>query len=410
MVWARGVGEGVVWAKKLMWGSLRSLAVSWGGLSQSFTRPRYANIELAPNRNGTFFGYYDKTPFSPDDCLVLGMNRRSPEGGDLAIGYFDLNDENRFHVFGETTTWSWQLGARLQWMPGSESDTVCYNRLVDGGFGSVVQNVYTGRIEAEYNVPVYDISPDRRYAVSLNFARLYRVREGYGYGNLPDPTKGWLCPDDDGVVRLDLHSGRSEILLSMACLASFRPRKSMQGAEHYVNHLAFSPSGKRFFLLHLWRLDGKNYSRALTCDIEGRWPYVIEEEINLSHYAWQSDTTLLIHTSRHPHGVCFNLYQDGASGKRRIGEGVLTESGHPSYSPDRKRLVVDTYPNLTRRQRLLLCTDEGELLEEVGRFYSPPRFSGAQKCDLHPRWDRSGKRICIDASHRGYRAMYVIGL
>lgn len=222
------------------------------------------------------------------------------------------------------------------------------------------------------------------------------MREGYGYGNLPDRTGGEASPEDDGVVRLDLQTGRSEVLLSLSFLASFKPRPTMQGAEHYVNHLAFSPGGSRFLLLHLWRRDGKSYSRAVTCDIEGRSPYVIEEEVNLSHYSWQSDTNLLIHTSRHPHGVSFNLYRDGAPGRRRIGEGVLTESGHPSYSPDRKKLVVDTYPNLTRRQCLILCTSEGELIGEIGRFYSPPTFSGAQKCDLHPRWDRSGGRICID--------------
>jgi len=396
--------------KKIVRRTLLSLAATWGGLNQIVAHPRFSSIELAPNRKGTFFGYYDKTPFSLDDRLVLGMNRSHADGESVKIGYFDLHEGNSFHAFGETTTWSWQLGARLQWVPGRESDTVCYNRLVDGEFGCVVQNIYTGMNEAEYPVPIFDLSPDQRYAVGLNFARLHRMRKGYGYGNLPDRTDGNASPNDDGVVRLDLQTGRSEVLLSLAFLASFRPRPSMQGAEHYVNHLAFSPGGVRFLLLHLWRRDGKTYSRAVTCDIEGRRPYVIEEDVNLSHYSWQSDTTLLIHTSRHPNGVSFNLYQDGSTGMRRIGEAVLTESGHPSYSPDRKRLVVDTYPGLTRRQSLRLFTSEGELIEEIGRFFSPLRFTGAQKCDLHPRWDRSGSRICIDSSHHGYRAMYLIKL
>lgn len=397
-------------AKQVLRGNLQSLAAACGGLAETFLPSQKGITELAPNHNGTFFGYYDKTPFSFDDRLVLGMNQRSSDEDSIEIGYFDLHEGNRFHSFGTTTTWSWQLGARLQWVPGKDSETVCYNRLVDGRLGCVTQNIFTGQTEAEYTVPIFDLSPDRRYALGLNFARLHRMRKGYGYGNLPDRSDGNASPDDDGVVRLDLQTGRSELLLSLAFLSSFRPRSTMLGAEHYVNHLSFSPSGSRFLVLHLWRRDGKTYSRAVTCDIDGRSPYVIEEAVNLSHYSWQSDTNLLIHTSRHPSGVSFNLYKARCSGKRRIGEGVLRESGHPSYSPDRKKLVVDTYPNMFRRQRLILCTGEGELISEIGRFYSPPKFSGEQKCDLHPRWDRTGSRICIDSSHRGYRAMYLIKL
>jgi hypothetical protein len=236
------------------------------------------------------------------------------------------------------------------------------------------------------------------------------MRKGYGYGNMPDPTQGIACPEKDGIIRIDLTTGESETLLSLASIAALQPLQSMDDAEHYVNHISFSPGGTRFMFLHLWRKDGKSFSRAVTCDIDGREPYVIDEDVNLSHYAWQSESTLLIHTSRYPNGVSFNLYRDGKPGRTTIGKHVLTESGHPSYSPDGARLIVDTYPDITRRQRLLLCAPDGSLIEDIGHFYSPRKFSGNAKCDLHPRWDHRGKRICIDSAHRGRRSMYIINL
>jgi hypothetical protein len=389
---------------------IRRLRSGCGRLTQAVSGNRREIVELSPNRNHTFFGYYDKTPFSLDDGLILGMNLRTTGGDTLDIGCFDLRRGNRFEAFGETTTWSWQLGARLQWLAGRENEIVGYNKAVGGRFGFVLQNVRTGKIEAEYPDPVFDVSPDGRHAVGLNFARLHRMRPGYGYENFPDPSAGQPCPDGDGIVLLDLETKSSKLLLSLPALATLKPRSSMEGAVHYVNHASFSPSGKRFMFLHLWKRGRESFSRPITADIDGREPYVIEDEVNLSHYAWKSDSELLIHTSKRPFGTQFNLYEDLTGNRRTIGEDVLRESGHPSYSPDGGRLIVDTYPDGTRRQRLLLCTSDGDLIEEIGRFHSPIKFSGGEKCDLHPRWDRSGTRICVDSAHKGRRAMYLIGL
>ena len=71
-------------------------------------------------------------------------------------------------------------------------------------------------------------------------------------------------------------------------------------------------------------------------------------------------------------------------------------------------LLVDTYPDKYRRQNLILYTADGEYIEEIGSFLSPYKFSGENKCDLHPRWDRKGKFICFDSAMNGRRSMYLI--
>ena len=33
---------------------------------------------------------------------------------------------------------------------------------------------------------------------------------------------------------------------------------------------------------------------------------------------------------------------------------------------------------------------------------------GTLRCDLHPRWNRDGRQVCIDSIHEGNRHMYVL--
>ena len=44
---------------------------------------------------------------------------------------------------------------------------------------------------------------------------------------------------------------------------------------------------------------------------------------------------------------------------------------------------------------------------EVATLYSPLRFRGQVRCDLHPRWDRQGKYVCVDSTSSGKREMIV---
>jgi hypothetical protein len=47
---------------------------------------------------------------------------------------------------------------------------------------------------------------------------------------------------------------------------------------------------------------------------------------------------------------------------------------------------------------------------EIANFDEPPAYRGDWRCDLHPRWSRDSRRICIDSTHDGVRQVYVIEL
>ena len=45
---------------------------------------------------------------------------------------------------------------------------------------------------------------------------------------------------------------------------------------------------------------------------------------------------------------------------------------------------------------------------DLNQFHSPKQFTGPFRCDLHPRWNRDGTKVCIDGGHDPQRQVYVV--
>jgi glycosyltransferase involved in cell wall biosynthesis len=67
-------------------------------------------------------------------------------------------------------------------------------------------------------------------------------------------------------------------------------------------------------------------------------------------------------------------------------------------------VVTDTYPDRARMQSVYVM--DGDSVTRLARVFSPFKFDGDVRCDLHPRFDRLGSRIMVDATFEGRRAMY----
>jgi hypothetical protein len=363
-----------------------------------------------------FFGYYDITPFSHDSRRLLAMhapleNSTPSLESEIKVGYYDLTQEvPPFIEIGRTTTWCWQQGCRLQWYPQNNGRSIFYNRLINGQYGSVIQDIDSKDIIQEYNAPIYSVSRDGRWGLSLNFSRLQRMRPGYGYVNFPDDTDGRSVPEDDGIWKIDMETEEKVFLFSVAEISRIEPLESMKGAEHYFNHILFNPGGTRFMFIHLWVRDGKRYGRMITCNIDGNEKYALINEGHTSHYTWRSDDELLVYASHADTGINYNLYRDRTSSRKVIGKSVISEDGHPSFLASGPFLLTDTYPDRLRNQKLLLYNIESNALTCVNSYFTPSQFTGEVRCDLHPRISPDEKLVCIDSAHENKRAMYVLDI
>ncbi len=360
-----------------------------------------------------FFGYYDKCPWNASGRLLLahevGFNDRPPSVNDSAtVGIVRLDHDRRFEPLATTFAWNWQQGSMLQWHPADPERLFVHNERRGNRPISVVRNCDGAELRA-YDLPIYALTPNGRHALSLNFARLHTHRPGYGYAGLADAWSEENHSRDDGIRLMDLASGTSTLIVSLDQLAHFNPTDDMVGVPHWVNHIQVSPDGQRFAFFHLWRSGAKSWRvRLFIVNLDGSELTCVIDAGTISHYDWLDGERMLVWANIPPIGSRFFVC-DRATGTRTVvGEAVLTEDGHCSYSPDRRWILNDTYPDQYDIRTLMLFRPQGGKRRDIARLHSPKaRWWGETRCDLHPRWNRDGTQVCIDSVHSGERQMYI---
>ena len=306
-----------------------------------------------------FFGYYDKSPWSVSGDLIAAhgadFNDRPPGPLDtVRVGVIHRNEGSRFEPLGETSAWNWQQGAMLQWHPARGGGVLVHNDRRGGRFAGVARNL-SGKELAVYRDPIYAIAPDGRTALSLNFARLFTHRPGYGYAGLQDPWASQFHPKEDGIRLLDLDTGDSRLVVSLSQLATMSATPEMKSVHHWVNHIQISPQGTRFAFFHIWRVGKEGWAvRLYTCKMDGTELDCLLESEFVSHYDWMDEKSIFVWARLKGLGGRFVLCNLDNRMRQIVGDGVLTEDGHGTFSPNRHWILNDTYPDTYGMRTLML--------------------------------------------------------
>lgn len=378
--------------------------------------PPVRTITRGPKQH--WFGYYDKWQFDPSDRYVLGnevtFEHRSPRPDDeIAVGYVDLENGDRWTELGLTRAWNWQQGCMLQWVPGDRRIVVWNDRGASGDFVSLFHDL-EAKTTRTVPAPIYALSPDGKSAISPDFRRLNDTRPGYGYCGIPDPYASEFAPSRTGLSRIDLESGKKDLLFSFAEIAKFGDvNDEMRQSKHWFNHLLYNTDGSRFVFLHRWRSPDMGTSfktRMITANADGSDPYVLEASGAMSHFIWRDPHTILA-WSKYRGKDGFFLYQDRTTNVTPIGEGVMTVNGHCTYLPGNAWILNDTYPDKMRLQHPYVYHVASGSKVPLGHFLSPKEYVGEWRCDTHPRFSRTGRYAVIDSPHTGEgRQMHLIDL
>lgn len=305
----------------------------------------------------------------------------------------------------------------LQWRPGSVSE-ILWNDRQGKRFVCHILDVFT-REKRTIPHAIYTVSPDGRAALGVDFARIQTMRHGYGYAGSPDPFKDELLPKQSGIFRIDLETGQSELIISLADVAGmlyYKPDE-LVGAKHWFNHLLFNPDGTRFVFLNRWRIKGSTaasgYSgvrtRMFTSSADGKNIHLVDGYGQMSHFIWRDSKHILGWAWRPSHGSKYYLYEDLTQNVEVVAPDVMTVNGHCSYLPGNKWILNDT--NQIRPQPLYLYhVDTGKVVA-LGQFASPAHYKGEWRCDLHPRFSPDVTKVVIDSTH-GYngRQMYILDI
>ena len=402
---------------------------------------------LTPNDAAYFFGFHDLIPWNTNDNLLALLRvpkeiRNMPSCEDIAQICIWNPIEGYARRVGETTAWNWQQGSRLQWLPKA-NNKIIYNVRLGDTFATVFHDISLDKKDLIEN-PIYAISRDCRYGLSLNFGRLGVHWPAYGYSIANKSKYSDPLPDNDGIYIVNIESGKAELVVSIAQAASISATDAAKTMGHFFSHPTFNPSGTKFCFMHrFFTADKSLYSGMFVADRDGTNLKLIANEM-CSHFDWYDDENLLLWTRmilpvlvlsrksgllgspffRVPIYLIRKIapkykqklfkqayYLINVSGDDKrvaVAKGLLDQDGHPMFTNDRQWIVTDTYPDMDGKQKLILYNFDLKTRYDIGEFYSPREYFLDVKCDLHPRWNNANNRVCIDTVQHGHRQVAIV--
>jgi Tol biopolymer transport system component len=276
--------------------------------------------------------------------------------------------------------------------------------------GSCILNIQNGN-KRFYPVPVANVDRRGRYALSINFSRMFDFRPGYGYAGKVDTWKEQNHPDDDGIYLLDFRDGSVKLIISLQQIWEFtRQWLPDPNRKLMVNHITFNPSSTRFVALVRYfpvkDVDAHWRTIVITANTDGSEMRAIKNGyIMASHYHWKNEDVLMIWAAGEQGNQLYE-WNNRTGEEHVIDPDVFLRDGHCSYSPDGSFVLYDSYPDKERYQQLFAYNLADRETIHFGKLYSYERDNLDIRCDLHPRWSRAGDVISLDSNHEGSRHIY----
>ena len=373
---------------------------------------RLQSIAPVNVRDGYFFGFHDKCPWSDGNKhllahRVLTGNRIVRQGDEIEVGYFSGSEWQEFNAVAKTQAWDWQLGSMLQWL---NKQQLLFNDFNEGRYCSKIHDIDDSKTRT-LERPIVAASPDATTGVSYDFDRVHVAMPGYGYA-CRSAVPAWKdadYPDQGKLYVVNLLNGNSEVLFTLDDILQIDHEPSMDGAFHFFHHVLFSPNSQRFVFFHRWVCNGnQRFTRMFSCAIDGSDLHRFPTDGMVSHIGWR-DSSHIFAYARVAGEDGYYLFEDQSDRYERIGEESFNSDGHPQYS--RQGLVLtDTYPDRFRLQYLAVYDPARKSRTDIARTRLPWRLHEELRVDLHPRWDRDGSIVCFDSGHTGTRSLCTMRL
>ena len=362
-----------------------------------------------------FASYYGINSWSRNQryATVLETSIRDTiptENDPATLGLVDM-ETMEFVPLCTTRAWNFQQGCMAHWLGTSPDSLIIFNDLLEGRFVARIMNVHTKEILRTIPHPISAVSPDGSKAISINFARLRLTRPDYGYGGEgQEANPDNPFPTADGLFLIDLKTGESRLLVSIADVKDL-VKEVPEGGMEYFNHTLFSRDGSRIFWLA--RATPQRNTVSMCVNTDGTTLLAcFPEGWGGSHFDWLNGDELMVTAAYKGENFGHILFTPGKEDYRRLGKGILDYDGHGTFSPDQNWMITDTYPTGgLREQKLYLMNMETEAVLPLGRFEEPREFrlkTGGSRCDLHPRWSPDGTMIGFNSTYSGSRQCYLI--
>lgn len=354
-----------------------------------------------------FGGYYDHPTMMNGKTMTIRPTIHSTKTikqSSKANIYVYKYGKSAVHV-AETSAFNWQQGCRSLWI---DDDTILFNDYdkINNKYVSKAYSVSNNVIKKQYQRPVQDIF-GLLYFLSVNVERISCLHPEYGYSSKSVKYSDLPCLENDGIWKIDVTTGEESMVLTIKEVVEKERKQIFSVSNHFVNHLQISPDGSRFIFIHRYFEHGRRHDRLMIYDYSSL--NVIVDEDYVSHCHW-IDSSRLIGYFRYGGKNAYFVYDViNETFEEQVNLGLLNlGDGHPTCF--RNWVAIDSYPDKSRVQHLVLYNIESKKTYPILELLHPMKYFGATRCDLHPRFSDDGTSLTIDSVYKGERHQYVIDL
>lgn len=355
-------------------------------------------ITLKKPDTHVFFGYYDVKPFNEvtDEIIYLNV-AKDLKRADIMLSHLgNVYDEIKLAV---SSAWNWQQGVRLRWMPNN-SRKIAYNDYDGKRYFSHILDVDNNEDQI-IDVPLYDITPDGKFAFSLDFERLGVKRPGYGYTCRPYVEDTSLLPSI-GIDLVNLETGEITTIITYDDIAKLLGYSPENFSNNYINHICVSPNGDKFLFFWLTIEGDFHHAYMIVYDMITKRMTPLETNFKVSHYVWEDNDTIIVTCCDKKYNSWYFRYtMDGK--KEQLNPKCLVRDGHPSLYTN-NTIISDTYPDRTGFQELFIAGHE-EGKEILATIYHNCCVIEERRTDLHPRINKEKTIISFDSNQEKYRTL-----
>ena|GEM_PF-215688 len=369
-----------------------------------------------------FFGYIGQSKTIPWDAagryilaLRTGYHDHMPEPGDAAeVVLIDTEQANRVVRVDRSLAWNFQQGTMFYWNPASAGTQFFFNDRdpKTQQVFTVLYDIERHRRIREYrfeDVPVANggVCPGGDFFLAINYGRMARLRPVTGYPGAADPTADFAAPDNDGIFRVDVATGRRKLLVSFRQLRDLLRNKHPRINEvgFYINHSLCSRSGDLVYFFARARLGDSSMAVNAPCSIRTDGTDLKTHEYIGGHPEWAEGSRVIGRKGNRQ--VLYDVDRKEIVGQIATPQIIPKPGGDISLSPDGK-WFVNGYGSGGKNYYVIVRLSDGAHVRSQA-FSRGPYTRGELRIDPAPRWNRTSDAILVPGyTEDGTRQMFII--
>jgi hypothetical protein len=339
-----------------------------------------------------FFGYYDLSPFSQSENMLLLHAQKTEASKFVDILIYNIESQ-LFQKVGETISWTYQQGARLTWF---DKNKIIYNNYDEENLRhhSLIINLET-KEKMKIPFPLQALHK-QDFMISINYYHLYEVESEYGYRFRDENNK-------KTVIKYNFKTNDFKELFNFCDCERLLKCKYVDTSCTHFNHFLISPDGDYFIFVYRFYCKGMRVDNLFGYSISmNRLDLLIENEL-ISHCTWQNNTSFLFWGKINSKTGYFLFGLDEKNYTLIL---QTPKDGHPSFI-NQDLIITDTYPNKFLRQQLFTYNLKTKVKNILMQQKHPSNYSSYERCDLHPSISQSGKLYQVDIILDGDRKVCV---